>query len=1290
MPIRDTVNPRIWLVAQLALVLFPLDGAPQASIPDFTTEWRWADFDGGTGFQGRRVSGMVEVGDTLWVRTDEGVFRYDGFHWWKVDGDEGIPEGIPNALIPLADGTVMVAVEGSVFKGSTEAFHPFSPPDWDRDRFFVQHLAPVPGGVLVIAFDTRDPGEGLFLWEGQNVRELEPPGSLEPARGLWSTPSGAVFLAASSGLFRYEEGLWHPVVAEVEEGYRFSGVSEAPDGSGLASQVSPLHQRGLHLWDGGRRSRYLPGEGEHTVLSGVTTVDGNRILLYETGDIRLLGQSGWITPSFPLARSKGLHYVFEDRLGNLWFASNTGLHLFRRSIQRWRSLRFPFPDPRNRVNGLLVSRSGDVWIATHGALGRMDESGRVEWTREILGVDVSVTTGLAEDSEGGIWVTSGATFQGAFRFHQGRWHRYGPAEGGPPGNVHQVFLGEAGALWFASLGDGSGGGSAGAYRLADGTLERWMDERGWLEGRAYSIKEAPDGRIWFGTLKGLLSWKEGAWTYWGHAEGVARPSTARVFTVLPDSSGGALAGFGPLARLGLIQIHPDGSLTDISEDSGLANSGINKIVRDPGGDVWVSSDRGVARFADGQWTIIDETVGLRPSASWPLAFRDGEVLMGTTGGGVQILSREEEAHPPPRIRTLGVPVVEGGILRMQFRVASYRGQLHPTQIQVRHRLPEREWSDWRNSHEITAEVDRGWGYGSRTVLIQAKTAFGGLSEPFPVEIDIPPPIWLRPAFFLPLILLTVVVLSLMIAGRNRKRRADEAIRESAYTLRTLVDTAPDGIAIYDADADRFRDVNTNVLTLTGRTREDFLSARLGDTSPERLPDGSSGREVLLEKVDEALAGKSVTFEWFTRPKDGPPIPVEMRLVRLPSETGRLVRFSVLDIRDRKEAEEKRRDLEGQLRQSQKLEAVGQLTGGVAHDFNNLLTVIIGNLDLLRELRGDDPEAGELINGALGAAERSSLLTQRLLAFSRRQTLDSQPLDVSRLLDGLLGLLTRSLGETIQIHVDLPGDLWPAQADPGQLEHALVNLAVNARDAMPAGGHLYLEAANVKVELEAADKWGGEPGEFVRVSMTDTGVGMDSQTRERAVEPFFTTKEVGAGSGLGLSMVYGFVKQSGGFIKIHSEVGRGTAVQIFLPRARIEPTHSLTPEEDRGTPPSGKGEVILVVEDEPLLLKLTTNLCEKLGYEVVGSSVAKGALDYINSGKPVDLLFSDVILPGGMDGIQLALKARTIRPNLPVLLTTGYAEQSIWRLARDLSDYELLSKPFDTRTLAWKLRGMLAD
>ncbi len=1274
----------------LLAILLPSSLASQEGNLEFLDEWRWVDFDRETGYLGHRVREMVEVGDTLWVLSDVGPFWYGGFHWHGVGAGEGLPRGVPGAMAPGLDGSVLLVSAGAVYRGGTEGFFPVSPGDWEGEGLHIRDVAESPEGLLVGASD-RERGEArFFLWTGDLVREVTPPGTVAEGWRLRGMSSGQVFLRTDMGLLRWEEDRWTLFLETQGYGFKCPTVHEMEDGSGFTFGNLPQQGWRMVLWDSTGEIRTVAGEGDDRVSSGIRTRDGQVWLVYETEDIRLLTEDGWRTPALPRWRTSGLHQVFEDSHGDLWLASARGLHLYRRSLDRWSSIRFPFPDSRNRINDLLVTRSGDLWMATGGGVYRRSRDGSERWIDWVLGEELGAVTGLAEDGEGGIWITSGATFSGAFRFLDGRWRRMGPDQGVPRIRIHRPVLARGGGIWLTGLGVSLEHDSAGAFLWKEDGSEEWMDERGWLEERTYAIAEGPDGAVWFGTHRGLLRYEKGRWSYWWGAQLLdGTPGRrARVFTILPEADGGALVGFGPLREQGIRRVLPDGSVVDPSQEAGLVGASVLEIVRGPGGDTWVSSDRGVARRSQGEWFLVDGVMGLEPAAAWPLAFREGEVLIGTTGGGLQILNRAEEEAPAPRILPWGEITTMGKSIRIQFRVASYRGGIPQDRIQVRDQLPGRVWSNWGTYREIRTTPEDDFGYGRKTILLKAKGLFGRVLEVQELRIRIPPPVHLRPIFYLPVSFMAVLLLGLWVANKARRRRAEASIREREATFRALVESAPEGIAIYDADADRFTDVNVNVLSLTGFSKMDFLESRLGGTSPTVLEDGRTGREYLLEQVERALAGETVTFEWAAVGSPGPPIPVEMRLARLPSEKGRLVRFSVLDIRDRKAAEDRRQELEAQLRQSQKLEAVGQLTGGVAHDFNNLLTVIMGNLDLLRESEPGEDGSRDLIDGALGAAERSALLTQRLLAFSRRQTLDPRPLKLTHLVEGLIPLLQRSLGETIRIHPHVPDETWTVEADAGQLEHAVINLAVNARDAMGSGGDLYLEGTNVVVEENAAEKWGGAPGEYVSLSVTDTGTGMPPEIRERAIDPFFTTKEVGAGSGLGLSMVYGFMKQSGGFIKIHSDLGKGTSVQLFLPRAHEGAAEMGRRRRRMGEAPEGAGEVILVVEDEPLLLKLSANLCTRLGYEVVPAPDAEVALEILRSEDRVDLVFTDMVLPGGTDGVQLALEAASIRPGVPFLFTSGYAEQFVLRMAERLPEFELIPKPFDSGALARKIRAAL--
>ena len=388
---------------------------------------------------------------------------------------------------------------------------------------------------------------------------------------------------------------------------------------------------------------------------------------------------------------------------------------------------------------------------------------------------------------------------------------------------------------------------------------------------------------------------------------------------------------------------------------------------------------------------------------------------------------------------------------------------------------------------------------------------------------------------------------------------------------------------------------------------------------------------------------------------------------------------------------KLRENEEALRQSQKMEAVGQLTGGVAHDFNNLLQVIIGNLDtILRHLPEDSARLRRSAGNALTGARRAAALTQRLLAFSRRQPLNPKPLNVNALVTSLSELIHRTIGETVAVETVLAAGLWQIEADANELEAAMLNLAVNARDAMPEGGRLTIETANAHIDEDyAASLPEVTPGQYVVLCVSDTGAGMDPQTVAKAFEPFFTTKPVGRGTGLGLSQVYGFVKQSGGHVKIYSEVGHGTTVKIYLPRSTV--ANELEDAREIESPPEGGSEeTILVVEDDDDVRTYSVEILRELGYRVIEAHDGASALRLLERQTQVDLLFTDVVLPGGMTGAQLAAEAKGLRPDLKVLFTTGYARNAIIHHGRLDKGVRLLTKPFGSTDLATKVRDTLDE
>ena len=501
------------------------------------------------------------------------------------------------------------------------------------------------------------------------------------------------------------------------------------------------------------------------------------------------------------------------------------------------------------------------------------------------------------------------------------------------------------------------------------------------------------------------------------------------------------------------------------------------------------------------------------------------------------------------------------------------------------------------------------------------------------------------------------------AELGRANRRLNAIIEAAPLSIFMLDPAGN-VLLWTASAER----------LFGYTAEEATGG-----PPPYLDDSefSVWRQAYARTVATASSG---SYEAQRRCRDGTIIDASVTWAPVHNEDGTLlgIMYAIADVTER-------RKLESQLRQAQKMEAIGNLTGGMAHDFNNLLGVIIGNLDLLRELHGGDPEPDELSGEALNAALRGADLTRRLLAFARRQPLQPTKTDVNQLIGGTVKLLERTLGEEIQITLDLNPDTWPVVVDAAQLESALTNLATNARDAMPGGGQLILVTGNRALDADYASQHAEvQPGDYAMIEVSDTGTGMPAEVASRIFEPFFTTKEDGRGTGLGLSMVFGFIKQSGGHINVYSEVGIGTTFRLYLPRA--EASADMAGAAFPANLARGRGEAVLAVEDNASLRRVVVRQLSELGYRVLEAQDAQAALAILES-EAVDVLFTDIVMPGGTSGYELARLVLSRWPATKIVLTSGFPENKI-NGDVDLPNLRMLSKPYRRDDLARVLREVL--
>ena len=511
------------------------------------------------------------------------------------------------------------------------------------------------------------------------------------------------------------------------------------------------------------------------------------------------------------------------------------------------------------------------------------------------------------------------------------------------------------------------------------------------------------------------------------------------------------------------------------------------------------------------------------------------------------------------------------------------------------------------------------------------------------------------------------------------------VNSSRSRLQAYFDACPDYICLVRLSHDTgllYEDINPAAETLYGLDR-----GRIVGRAPHEVDDAATAAEIAANVAKCLASGRPVTFQG--ERTFGGKAAAFVQVVGAPlgyfNEEEGLVLFCGRDMTEQ-------RAVEDALRQSQKMEAVGQLTGGLAHDFNNLLTGIQGSLDLLqlRLAQGRFDMAERYVSAAQGAASRAAALTHRLLAFSRRQTLDPKPTDVNRLAADMEDLLVRTVGPEITLTLSAAAGLWTIIVDPSQLENALLNLCLNARDAMPDGGRITIETRNVRLDSRLADERALPAGDYVSLSVTDDGIGMPPDVVKRIFDPFFTTKPIGSGTGLGLSMIHGFAHQSGGQVRVHSRVGAGTTMRILLPRHFGEAAIDAAGADLSDAPRAVHGQTVLVVDDDATVRMLVAEVLRDLGYAVIEAADGTAGIAILASDERIDLLVTDVGLPGGVNGRQVAEAGRARRAALKVLFVTGYAENAVLNHGHLDAGMQVLTKPFAMEALASRIKRLLGD
>ena len=506
------------------------------------------------------------------------------------------------------------------------------------------------------------------------------------------------------------------------------------------------------------------------------------------------------------------------------------------------------------------------------------------------------------------------------------------------------------------------------------------------------------------------------------------------------------------------------------------------------------------------------------------------------------------------------------------------------------------------------------------------------------------------------------------------------LNRSRSHLQTIFDACPDYLYLIRLSKDgvlAYEDVNPAAQALFDIDRKLVAGRPVVDVA---AVESAASIEV---HVRRALRGKRIQYQVERRTETPMTVQIVGARIAYSNEEEGLVLFCGRDITEQRVAEDA-------LRQSQKMEAVGQLTGGLAHDFNNLLTGIMGSLDLLqvRVAQGRYERVDRYVEAAQTAAQRAAALTHRLLAFSRRQTLDPKPADMNILVAGMYDLLARTVGPEIRLQTTHAEGLWTVLVDVSQLENALLNLCINARDAMPDGGRIDIEMRNTRLSAQTAGERDLPPGDYVALSVSDNGTGMPPEVAARIFDPFFTTKPLGSGTGLGLSMIYGFARQSGGNVRVHTRPGIGTTMRILLPRHFGEAEKEIERSTLSEAPRSAEGESILLIDDEHAVRSLAAEVLEELGYSITIAADGNEGLERLRSKTRFDVLITDVGLPGGLNGRQVADAARVLRPGIKVLFITGYAENAVLNHGHLAPGMQVLTKPFAMEALASRVKQLI--
>jgi PAS domain S-box-containing protein len=927
---RDAVSHKqsghsghLWrVIAVVGVVLLPQ--WLYAQTETFGEAWRWVHFSTQSGLPSDVVYDIAETqSGTVWAGTEAGLAWYDGFVWHAVGESQGAPPWRVVSLVAAdTQGKILAIMNGQLFGGDTTGFRKI-PVFVDGVQRALLNAVPFDEGSVLLLLG--GPPASLYVYREGELEELEPPSSLGDAHGarIWRTSAGRIWLNASGGLYRWTNGRWVLKHAASGGGRWVAELVEDETGTGLAFVASPQEERGLWEWEEGTSPGRVASEGLNQIVSMDIGPRGEAVAVYGTGFLSVRRSNVWA----PLDRAppEMPHALFLRfrRNGDLWVGTRTGLFLHRQSSRRWANWTHPFPDPRNHVNVITRARDGPIWIGTGDGVEIQRADGSVQWIGRAAGTRLGAVTGLAEDVGGNIWISSGSSFQGAYRWDGNDWRHFGRQAGLAAGYIHKIESDREGRLWFLGLSDPNTiEGGPGAFAYENGRFEHWGTTEGLPSGRVYAFEQGPDSALWFGTAGGLSRWSRGTWTHWTRRQ--LRGS--HVFTLAVDDQGRVW--FGDRDR-GLGYVDRDDVIGYLTTGDGLINDEVWDIQIDEAGRLWIATDGGLCSRQDEVWSCFTTDLGLLSPYLWPVLPGREQILLGTRGRGLQALNPEEATDPTPRV-FISDPVIQENTVHLRWDAFAYWGSLSSSAIETRYRVDGAAWSTWSVDREVAIEE---LSSGTHSFEVQAKGLFGRYgSEGQRASFAIPLPLYLRPVFAIPVGGLSVALIALAmlaVLGLHRSKARYRAVIEDQTDF--IVRWRPDGTRTFvnDAYCDFFGGtprqlIGANFLPLVLEEERKEILDRVERLTPEQPV--ARGEHQLV------LPDGTVHWQHWT---DRGIFDAKGHLIEVQS-AGR-------DITERKRAEEAHRESEERLEHlsAATYEGIAISEGGVVLDANEQMATMFG-------------------------------------------------------------------------------------------------------------------------------------------------------------------------------------------------------------------------------------------------------------------------------------------------------------------------------------------------------------